>query len=122
MLALQVVRADDAGCHAWTLESTGGPSPRYGQAMAYDAARGRVVLFGGSSGLSGELADTWEWDGANWTLVNAPGPWPRLVHTMAYDAARARIVLFGGWDGARLGGGRLSAQRSLALRVLMVAP
>ena len=35
------------------------PSPRYGPALAYDAARGRVVLFGGTDGNFG-LADTWE--------------------------------------------------------------
>ena len=46
---------------------------RDGPALAYDAARGRVVLFGGSGG--GYLADTWEWDGNDWiqrTPSNSP--------------------------------------------------
>src|SRR5512134_80585 len=37
------------------------PLSRNGHAMAYDSARGRVVLFGGVRS-SGYLADTWEWD------------------------------------------------------------
>src|SRR5262245_11281982 len=34
----------------WRRVSTTGPSPRAGHAMAYDSARGRVVLFGGYDG------------------------------------------------------------------------
>jgi len=64
--------------------------------MAYDAARNRVVLFGGKSSLS-LLKDTWEWDGTNWTQAT---PWmspsARLDHAMAYDVRRRRMVLFGG--------------------------
>ncbi|MHB8878486.1 MAG: hypothetical protein ACYC8T_32720, partial [Myxococcaceae bacterium] len=37
---------------------------RYGHALAYDAARQRVVLFGGLD--SAYLTDTWEWDGTTW--------------------------------------------------------
>ena len=36
--------------------------------MAYDAARGKVVLFGGYDGQT-NLADTWEWDGQAWTCL-----------------------------------------------------
>lgn len=75
--------------------------------MTYDAARSRIVLVGGTAGLS--HADTWEWDGSNWaqrTATNNP-PW-RWGHAIAYDAERRRVVLFGGfpssadtweWDG-----------------------
>jgi hypothetical protein len=38
--------------------------------MAYDAACGQVIVFGG-----GSAADTWAWDGNNWTQQfphNAP--------------------------------------------------
>ena len=46
------------------------PTPRFGHAMAYDAARGRVVLFGGYDFISGQVfADTWEWDGKNWAAA-----------------------------------------------------
>src|SRR4030095_7421720 len=46
-------------------EIVGGPAPsaRVDAAMAYDAKRDRVVLFGGNSG---GLADTWTFDGVRW--------------------------------------------------------
>ena len=49
----------------WVLKSPAtSPSPHSHFAMAYDAARGEVVLFGGSDGTS-ILNDTWVWDGTN---------------------------------------------------------
>jgi hypothetical protein len=45
--------------------------------MAYDAARGQVVLFGGYDG-SGYLNDTWVWDGTNW-VQKFPATVPRLA-------------------------------------------
>ncbi len=72
------------------------PSPRAGCAMAYDAMRQRVVLFGGSDSASW-LSDTWEWDGTTWTQIVSPAaPAPRAGHAMSYDASAQRIVLFGG--------------------------
>lgn len=53
---------------AWSRVSTAGPSLRNGHAVAYDAARNRVVLFGGfRSGQ--DFNDTWEWNGSAWTQV-----------------------------------------------------
>jgi cysteine-rich repeat protein len=72
-------------------------------AVAYDAARDRVVMFGGD-------AQTWEWDGARWMLQTpAISPVARDDGAMAYDPVRKRVVLFGGssfddtweWDGTR---------------------
>ena len=64
--------------------------------MAYDAARGQVVLFGGYGNIS-EYGDTWVWDGTNWTQKSpAISPSLRESHAMAYDAARGQVVLFGG--------------------------
>jgi hypothetical protein len=83
---------------AWT-RATPATSPpgRARHAMAYDAARGRTVLFGGYDAFSGELGDTWEFDGSTWALATpATSPSPRSLHAMAYDAARGRVVLFGG--------------------------
>jgi hypothetical protein len=79
------------------------PPPRWYPAMAYDAARGCVVLFGGV-GYAGGLADTWEWDGTDWSLRSPATTPPAQRYTMSYDPARARAVLFGGsqtweWDG-----------------------
>jgi hypothetical protein len=68
------------------------PGGRYGHALAYDGARGRVVLF---AGYFGPQSDTWEWDGTTWFLRPVVGPSPRFNHAMAYDSARGRVVLFG---------------------------
>jgi len=66
--------------------------------MAYDAARQRTVLFGGSrTGFGSHLADTWEWNGKNWVQIKpATSPPARWLHGMAYDSARGRTVMFGG--------------------------
>ena len=76
------------------------PTPRNNHALAYDRARERVVLFGGSGG--GLQSDVWEWDGAAWSGPRSPTTRPdgRHLHGLAYDEARERVVLFGGNDGA----------------------
>ncbi len=79
------------------LSPTTSPPGRSGHEMAWDSARGRVVLFGGRD-VSGNLAaDTWEWSGSDWTfLFTAVAPPPRESFAMAFDAARGVTVLFGG--------------------------
>lgn len=77
------------------------PSPRFAAAMADDAARGEVVLFGGEDYRSALLSDTWVWNGTSWRETCGPGaapcgPTPRAVHAMAYDGERKRVVMFGG--------------------------
>jgi hypothetical protein len=69
--------------------------------IAWDAARGRVVLFGGRAPGDGPaLSDTWFYDGADWTPAPAgAAPPPRHSAALAYDAARDRLVLFGGRSG-----------------------
>jgi hypothetical protein len=80
------------------------PSLRLRPAVAYDAARDEVVLFGGVSPFpTATFADTWVFDGANWTQRNTPvAPLSRQWATMVYDSARQRLVMFGGyhWTGA----------------------
>src|SRR5262249_36823206 len=73
------------------------PPARWGHALAYDARRERVVLFGGTDTTDQVVDDTWEWDGSAW-LRRAPptSPAARTHHAMAYDTARERVVLFGG--------------------------
>ena len=52
------------------IDSGRGPPVRVGQVAAYDPARKRVVLFGGSDqATSTPSADTWEFDGRRWRLV-----------------------------------------------------
>ena len=77
------------------------PPARFGHALAYDSARGRVVLFGGDR-FTNRLSDTWEWDGTAWTDVTPTGASPpaRRGHALAYDSDRGRVVLFGGRDGS----------------------
>jgi len=76
------------------------PPARGGHALAFDSARGRTVLFGGTENVSGGysgMADTWEWDGTNWyPLSPATSPCGRYYHGLAYDSMRRRTVLFGG--------------------------
>lgn len=66
------------------------PPALTGHRMAYDAALGRVVLFGGA-------AETWLWDGMNWADVSsAVSPSARDLFSLSYDEVRQQIVLFGG--------------------------
>lgn len=64
--------------------------------MAFDAARGEMVLFGGMHDGQ-NLGDTWIWNGVEWREVSTPGPSPRREHVMAYDVANDLILLYGGW-------------------------
>ena len=79
------------------------PSPRFEDAMVWDTAIGKAVLFGGYGG--GELGDTWTWDGSQWSQVaTTTSPSPRGVFAMAYDAATGQVILFGGYgDNGALG-------------------
>jgi hypothetical protein len=64
--------------------------------VAYDARRGVIVAFGGSSSAIG----TWEWDGVSWVERRfSNGPPARSGGQLAYDGARGVVVLFGGNNG-----------------------
>ncbi len=87
---------------AWSKQpvSSPWPSARDFTQMAYDADRGRVVLFGGFGPGFQSLNDTWEWDGSSWTLAATSGPSPRGSGVMVYDSARKETLLFGGSTGS----------------------
>jgi hypothetical protein len=71
------------------------PSARDLAVMAYDAATGTAVLFGGYG--RGVLGDTWTWNGTTWAKqAPAAHPTARVDAAMAYDAATSTTVLFGG--------------------------
>lgn len=53
----------------WTKRADNGPARSAAQ-MAWDAARQRLVIYGGTI-AGAALSDTWEWDGATWTQVAA---------------------------------------------------
>ncbi|MBK7581893.1 MAG: hypothetical protein IPI67_17000 [Myxococcales bacterium] len=83
----------------------GGPAARYGHAMAYDAARGETVLFGGLDSTITALADTWVYAAGAWTVKcgscvsGTTKPSARHGHAMAYDSVLQRVLLFGGNPG-----------------------
>ncbi len=85
----------------WTQAMPASAPPRLSEhAMAYDAARGRVVVVGGTTGVNPNhdlVKVTWEWDGESW-LEREPAPWSlgRRVHTATYDARRGAVIVFGG--------------------------
>lgn len=84
----------------WTmLDAT--TANRSDHAMAYDAYRGRVVMFGGVVSSSTVIADTREWDGTQWIQVaSASAPSARSSPMMAYDPQRRSVLLFGGSTGS----------------------
>jgi hypothetical protein len=92
----------------WTQFPGSGPGSREGALMAYDAARGKTILFGGSTPDMQIHGDTWEWDGQTWDgqtwmRVSETGPAPRFPGGMAYDPARQEVVLYSGHFAASTG-------------------
>lgn len=82
---------------------TNNPVARASASMVYDAALGKIVLFGGRAEVPGGYSnDTWTYDGTTWTQVTANGaagsPPGRQEAMMAYDASIGKVVLFGGID------------------------
>ncbi len=89
----------------WTQTCTSGctpPSARIDHALAYEAARSRVILFGGDLG-SGYSDGTYAWSlTQGWQKLcgeggaSCDGPVSRRKAAMTYDTLRQRVVLFGG--------------------------
>ncbi|MGA8537380.1 MAG: kelch repeat-containing protein [Thermoplasmata archaeon] len=88
-----------------TGSQTTAPGARSGAAIAYDAADGYVILFGGESpschgGTNPSFpvcGDTWEFIGGKWTrLTPSIAPSNRSNAGMVYDVADGEVVLFGG--------------------------
>jgi hypothetical protein len=91
-------RASSAAGPAWTKQAPlAHPPGRDSAAMAYDAAAGTVVLFGGEGSFGAPLGDTWTWNDTAWAQQHpASSPPARWDAAMAYDAAAGHLVLFGG--------------------------
>ncbi len=78
------------------------PPGRYAHGLAYDAARGQMVMFGGGDANTA-FSDTWVWDGVNWALkFPATSPPATSSYAMAYDAARQQVLMFGGAVGGTI--------------------
>jgi hypothetical protein len=91
----------------WTQQSTSNLSAgtRCGGVGAYDAARGKFVVFGGKVGFaSGDplLNDTWEWDAVNgWVqVVTATSPDRRWLVSNGVYVPGLGVMFHGGfsWD------------------------
>jgi cellulase (glycosyl hydrolase family 5)/galactose oxidase-like protein len=82
---------------SWTAGAAGPPATNRDM-LAYDAATGTDVLFGG--GCCPTTADTWTWDGSTWTQQDpSVSPPARESGAMAYDPDTQTVVLFGGDTG-----------------------
>ena len=81
----------------WSKAPGAMPPVRTASSLAFDAARGVTVLYGGSSGPSG-LGDTWTWDGTTWKRI-FPSPMPvRYGHAVALAGATEELFVFGGYS------------------------
>ena len=94
----------------WKKLESAGPVARAYFIFAYDAKKGRAVLFGGYGIAALKLKaaadfspntkpETWEFDGKRWKKILTPhSPTPDLSYAMAYDEKRKLVVLFGGYN------------------------
>ncbi len=79
------------------------PSPTAGSredfGMAFDASRGKVVVFGGydRGGAQSYPTSTWDWNGTSWSQAVIASPPPnRMYGSMAYHASQRQVFLVGG--------------------------
>ncbi|MCC6676314.1 MAG: hypothetical protein IT436_04145 [Phycisphaerales bacterium] len=72
------------------------PDARTSLSGAFDAARGRAVLFSGAARCLFAPADTWLWDGLTWRDGSTAGPAARSLTALAYDPVTASVMMFGG--------------------------
>lgn len=79
------------------------PSERRLQALAYDAHRQRVVLFGGHANFAW-VDDTWEWNGLAWTQLSPLVRPPAGAGVLVYDGIRRRALWFDSIGGLALTG------------------
>jgi hypothetical protein len=75
------------------------PPARTDASLAFDAADGYLVLFGGcASTCYPPLHDTWKFQNGTWAKISSTGSPPaRAQAAMTYDAANRIVLLFGGW-------------------------
>ena len=81
------------------LKTKNSPEPRAEAAIAYDARRQRVILFGGyklENGKVKRLSDTWELKGNKWKKLNENEVSPRNGAAIAFDPKLKKVLLFGG--------------------------
>ncbi len=88
----------------WEEVQAGGakPAARFGHTLLHDAARRRLILFGGQA--SGFFSDVWAFglDSGAWQQLagNEAGPSDRYGHSAILDEARGRMVISHGFTDA----------------------
>jgi len=96
-----------SGTPTWhQLATTGGPPPRRAAHTAiYDPASDRMVVFGGSDGVS-FMNDVWTLNLATntWQPLPTSGDFVpvRYGHSATFDPERREMIVFGGYNGAYL--------------------
>ncbi|HTT26085.1 MAG TPA: kelch repeat-containing protein, partial [Thermoplasmata archaeon] len=84
----------------WTdLTATAGnaPSARWRVNLAYDAADGYLLMFGGTPSNGTAMGDSWKFQNGTWSKLTVTGSPPgRYRAEMAYDASDQEVVIFGG--------------------------
>jgi hypothetical protein len=98
--------SEDPATYAWDgtnwTQIAGGSFVRGAQRATYDSARGKTVMFGGTSITDGPRPPgdetTWEFNGVEWVQVADTGPAYRTFHGLAFDSHRSVTVLYGGED------------------------
>jgi hypothetical protein len=104
----------------WTERTISGskPSQRYGHAMAFDATRKKIVVFGGSDISTGASRnDLWDWEPTTGAWVEildsdtVRSPSGRMYASMVSDDAHARLEIIAGEApyGSSGGGGRVGS-------------
>jgi hypothetical protein len=75
------------------------PPALYGEMLAYDSVRQRVVLFGGKLWGGDMQNDVWEWNGTIWDNRTPAGtkPSPRQFAAFVFDPTIAKTVLHAGY-------------------------
>jgi hypothetical protein len=95
----------DPAAGTWTERTAKGskPAQRYAHAMAFDATRNKVVVFGGwDINTGGSRNDLWDWDPTTgvWTQrltgSESGAPTGRTYASMVADSATARLELVAG--------------------------
>lgn len=89
----------------WVRLAGHGPAPvaRSGAALAYDAADGYTVQFGGCGAHMCPLSDTWKFQAGTWTNLTSQlslAPSPRTGAAFVYDSRDGYLLLFGGTGSA----------------------
>jgi hypothetical protein len=90
-----------------------GPTWRNFASVAYDTARGEILVSDGIQSRTVFFAETWTWDRSEWIQHSSADDRGREAAALVYDQARENSVLFGGaveltlrgdtwtWDGAQ---------------------